>query len=274
MPTSDDWSHIEVAVGKIARQAAEVGGEVVAVYASGNEPQNLPAGVKAVCCSGGSIFDVRAAGIEHARGALVAITEDHCLVADDFCRQTLTIHRENPEILGVAGAVLNGSMRKISDWGNFLFTFASFVPPSAALLERGMSIANGSFKRRAIDGHPQPLPAGWIEYHLNGRLLRDGLIIGDDRVVVHHIQTPGLIGTLRNHYANGRTTGALEPADQPVRKIRYLFRGCVGEMWRKRRYRRVLLASMPMIFMIAVAHVAGEHIGRRFGAGSSPFRLE
>jgi hypothetical protein len=287
LPTTDGWSHVQAVVEGLAQQVARCAGEVIVTVGDGPVPEAeaLPDRVRVLALTGESVFALRALGVQAARGDVIAITEDHCSVPGDWCERLVATHAAYPDRLGVAGAVDNGSRRRLSDWANFFLTFGAYAPPLLPQSDRAMPIANASFKREALDGAPAPLPTGWLEFDHGGRLLRDGQIVFDDQAVVFHIQSPGMIGMLRAHFHNGRSTTGLvrdelgdaerrHRARLTLRLPWVLLRQTILHIWPKRAYRRAFVLSFPMTMLVCSAHAAGELTGLLRGAGRSPFQLD
>ena len=49
----------------------------------------------------------RAAGLEQARGRIIALTEDQAVPADDWCERILAVHAERPDLKVIGGAIEN-----------------------------------------------------------------------------------------------------------------------------------------------------------------------
>ena len=49
--------------------------------------------------------ELRLLGFTEARGDVVAITEDHCDVAPDWCERVLDAHARHPDAVAIAGPV-------------------------------------------------------------------------------------------------------------------------------------------------------------------------
>ena len=88
--TTQPWPEIEMCLDSLHDQAREVGVELLVVDGHG---EGLPADVLGkypqvtrIALPGRSVFQMRAEGMARSRGAVVAVTEDHCRVAAEWLR--------------------------------------------------------------------------------------------------------------------------------------------------------------------------------------------
>ena len=128
---SPDLAHC---LAVLVPQAVAVGGEVIVGEGYEEEAPGARAAagserVRWIRVPGASVFELRARGAESARGEIVALTEDHCVVGSDWCARILEAFERNPEALAATGPVLNGATDRLIDWANFLHTFGAFFPP-------------------------------------------------------------------------------------------------------------------------------------------------
>jgi hypothetical protein len=269
-------------------QARAVDGEIVLVDGHGKgAPEDLMArypGTLYLKKPGASVFALRALGMQKARGEIVALTEDHCRVCPDWCRQLLETHQRYPSAAAVGGAVENGSTGAFIDWANYFVAHSPMMPPIRGGEVEMISAQVGvAFKRHVL---PQRVPSqGIMEMLLLPELRRRGeTLIANDQIVVYHIQSHGFWNTFAVHFHNGRSIGGfrkqtMNPWHVPLRLAWclvlpgvLLLRPIVVVM-RKGRFRRQLAWSLPLIMALACCHSAGEFMGYLAGAGNSPEKL-
>jgi hypothetical protein len=221
------------------------------------------------------VFELRARAVERARGEIIALTEDHCIVGQDWCQQILDAFAANPSAMAVTGPVLNGSIDHLIDWANFLHTFGSVFPPvNEGQRERVPPAANVAFRRSAIDAAGGPLPAGRIELEISPRLFRDELFYVHEGITVTHVQAHGFWRTLGAHFHNGRSTTGLSRVPLSSRQLPWnLFRGSLRSMSAEARRSATVRASLPLMFLLSCCHAAGEVVGIVAGPGRSPAKL-
>jgi hypothetical protein len=222
---------------------------------------------------GASVFELRAQAAELARGEIIAVTEDHCVVAPDWCAAILRGFALHPEALGLAGPVLNGSREHLIDWANYLHTFGGVLPP----YDREQQVrcppnANLAYRRSAFPSGS--LSPGWMELELNPHLFRRGQLAFHESMAVTHVQSHGFWNTLRAHFDNGRSTTGLHPIRLSRRQLPWnVYRGTVRALGGRERHDPKIRASMPLLFLLSCCHALGETVGILAGPGRSPARL-
>lgn len=277
LATIEPWPDLANCLAVLEPQVAAVGGEIIVGDGHGAALDAAKAAASDrlswVHVPGASVFELRARAVELARGEIVALTEDHCIVGTDWCAQILEAFRRNPNAMAVTGPVLNGATEHLIDWANFLHTFGSYFPPvDKDQRRRSPPAANIAFRRSAIGA--APVTPGWLELELSGRLFRERLFCVHEGITVTHVQSHGFVGTLRAHFHNGRSTTGLRRA--PGRRANRpwdLFRLVWQSMSSEARSLPSARASKPLIFLLSCCHCAGEIVGVLAGAGRSPARL-
>jgi len=283
--TVDPWPAAKACLESLVHQAPEESIEIIVADGNGN---GLPAGgvpprVRWYQEPGRSVFQLRALGLAVARGNIVASTEDHCRVAPDWCRRLLEVHDLYPEAGGIGGAVENGADRTTLDWIHFLIANGPYMRPNRQPATGAITgQANVSFKRRFL---PPEVPAdGVLQMEMNRRLRDRGIDLRmDDRLVVWHIQSLGLIGTCRMHFHTGRCIAGfrLPQLSATGRLLRiagcailpaYLAGRTAATVFKKRRCRMRLVRGLPFLALLVSCHALGELMGYWFGAGASPWK--
>jgi hypothetical protein len=277
LATIEPWPDLANCLAVLEPQIAAVGGEIIVGDGHGGALDAAKAAATDrltwIRNPGASVFELRARGVEAARGEIVALTEDHCIVGADWCEQILEAFARNPAAMGVTGPVLNGSTDSLVDWANFLHTFGSYFPPvNQTQRDRCPPSANVAYRRSVIGAGP--IAPGWMELELNPRLFFDRLFHVHDGITVTHVQSHGFWGTVRSHFHNGRTTTGLHRESFSRRQLPWnQFRGAMRSMGGDERLRPALRASMPLLFLMSCCHAAGEVVGILAGPGQSPAKL-
>jgi hypothetical protein len=284
--TAEPWPEIRECLESVLHQARSVGAEVVVADGCGRALPEDPAFSDIVWLreSGSSVFRLRALGLSRSRGGVVAVTEDHCRVAPDWCERLLELHARYPEAAAIGGAVENGATGSLLDWMNFLIANGPYMQPIAHGKTRSLTgQANVSFKRAILPSEAEE--TGHVQMLFN-RALRDrGLeLILDDRLVVWHIQSLGLAGSCAIHFHNGRTIAGYRRPQLSARGwvLRlgsclvlpgFLLARAVLTVIQKRRQRVRLALGLPLLAMLVSCHAVGEGVGYLSGPGSSPLRV-
>src|SRR5947209_994129 len=63
---------------------------------------------------GTTVPQLRSAGIQRSRGEIVALAEDHCTFAKNWCAELIYTHELPFSVIG--GAVENASVKRALDW--------------------------------------------------------------------------------------------------------------------------------------------------------------
>ena len=171
--TTDPWPKSQECLEILLPQVKGIDAEILFADASGiGLPEPVPEELKSVRwikAPGASLFHLRALATSGATGNVIAWTEDHCRPAADWCAMIIDAHNAHPELAAIGGSMKNGSTTTVTDWANFLITFAPFVAPmDFAKTDRVPTPANISFKRIAI--LPGELGAGHIEFVIKPQL--------------------------------------------------------------------------------------------------------
>ena len=284
------WPEIRGCLDSLYAQACAAGAEILVADGTGRAlPENSPyPEVRCLESLGATVFQLRALAMAAARGEIVAVTEDHCRVAPDWCAQILRAHREFPDAAVIGGAVENGATGSLIDWANFLASNDRFLMPIPIGEQRDIpGQANISYKGRVV---PSDYPAiGIVESHLEQALSERGeRFVSDDKIVVEHVQSLGWWGSCFIHYHDGRTIGGFhlpyvsfrtrmlriaKCLALPARVLVATARITLRTMLRKPRHRRVALLSSPLVALLLCFHTAGELTGYVAGPGKSPTRM-
>jgi len=288
--TSQPWPEMRGVLDSVYVQTRALGAELIVVdgHGQGLCEDHGYAGVRWLRRPGNTVFQLRAIGLAEARGEVVAVTEDHCRVAPDWCEQVLRAHRENPHAAVIGCVVDNGAVDSLWDRASFFISGGAFLPPIANGERPTIAgQANISYKRWAL---PENLPPhGIVESDYTRDLRGSGrILISDDRLVVVHVLPLGALGNCLIHYHDGRTSAGFARAKlgraqciyhvlrallMPLRVAKDSLRITARMVVRKPAYRWQALMSWPLIVVILHFHAAGELMGYLYGPGNSPHRL-
>jgi hypothetical protein len=278
-----------VCLGSVHDQARELGVEILAVDGHGKGfptdistryPQVTP-----IRLPGASIFQMRAHAMLEARGEIIAVTEDHCRVAPDWCRQIIAAHRKWPEAAAVGGVVENGSPGSLWDWAHFIAVNGPSMPPVRNGEHRKVTLqASVSYKRALL---PLQFPQrGYMEWMLNQKLRAQGhKLVYDDRIVVFHVQSFTLAEACAIHYHDSRSIAGFRSAEiTPAERILRLAMALtvmtpllvlrsIAPLIEKRRKMEFIVLGLPYFTILAVCRSAGAVAGFIAGEGNSPRQI-
>lgn len=230
-----------------------------------------------------SIPELRAIGLLNARGAIVAMTEDHCLADTHWVANVLRAHQSPHWVIG--GAVENAATERLIDWAVFFCEYGRYMLPIAPGPTADLPGPNVSYKREALERFGDLLEAATWEPLWHGRLLSQGVqLINDPNLVMYHRKHFTMRGFLSERYHYARSFAGARVADASVMK-RWLFAWATPILpmllfaritlraWRKGRHRRELLLSLPYIVLFTLSGSFGELIGYLRGPGDSLLRI-
>lgn len=286
--TTKPWPEIEGCLDSLLKQAKAIGAEILVADGNGRGLPDLGSGsyegVIWLKELGASVFGLRKLAMCQARGEIIAITEDHCRVAPNWCEQIIQAHKDYPDAAAIGGTVDNRATTSLIDWANFFLVFAPFVSPiKNGPCERICLQANISYKRRVVSRIASQL--GVMEMLFTRQLGNEGeVLMADDRLVVSHVQSHGFWDTFGAHFHNGRSIAGfrLEPLGNLGRVFRlgsaailppYLLWSTLRALFHKRRFLGQVFASLPLLILLVGCHAAGEFVGYLAGPGRSPQRL-
>lgn len=284
IPTAAGWPRIRQALDPLLTQLRAHRGQLVIADVSGLAVPSELRGADVVWLEqpGEWVIRARRRAYELTDAPIVAITEDHCVVADDWVARILAAHARHPEAAAITGAVENGTRQTVSEWALYIGAHVRLAPPLPAHPPM-VGKTNISYKRDVLLGMPSAGPAS-IEDIFNQRLRAAGLtVLGDDSIRVAHHQSGGPLTMTRLQFHNGRTIAALRRSEMgladilrallPVPLAAFRLARTLHAARAKRLPAGVVAAAVPLLAVMLLAHAAGEALGYLLGPGDSPLHL-
>ena len=284
IPTRVGWPRMRRSLDAVLPQLEAAHAELIVADASGLPvPEFASASnIRWLRLPGLPAHGLRQHGYRQARGAIVAITEDHCEPAADWAASILAEHARAPNAAGIFGLVDNGSRDKAVDWALYSVGYLAWAPP--APVARGTpGHANLSFKSW-IFGHLPPEGDQVLEFRYVGALRAAGYeVLATDQTLVTHFQSAGLLPTAKLVFHNGRMIAGLRRGTMAGRDwLRATAPGPLA-LFRTVRTARLaqskpqieadVLRSLPIILLLHLAHTIGEGVGYLGGPGQSGQQL-
>src|SRR5688500_2605404 len=204
--TTQPWPDVPAVLQCLAPQVRALGAEIIVADGHGHglpDDHGVP-NVRVVRRPGASVYQLRALAFAETRADIIAVTEDHCVIAADWCEQVLRAHRAHPRAAAIGGVVYNGATDSLWDWANFLISNGTYLPPLATGERADISgQANLSYKRWALPANT--LPHGYDEPGHKRALQAAGHpLVSTDRMVAAHAQSLGRLGSCLLHYHHAR----------------------------------------------------------------------
>jgi hypothetical protein len=283
LPTRISWLAIQATIGPFIQHALTSGTELI--VANGENEPTWPAEVRNrvrwLWKPGADVFTLRAEGLAAATSEIVALTEDHCTPALDWCSRMVATYRAHPECTAIGGAMANGSDDTIVGRANFIIVFARYL--ATALTAPVPAISNMAVKRGEL---PETIEAGWLETKFLPTMSRQsGAIQFSPDIVVTHTQDHGVWHTLAAHYHNGRACGGfmlqnpaygrLWPAIWFANTLRREVLRVTNRALEQAGFSQTRrIARMTPVRILAFLHALGIVVGLTHGGGRSAHRID
>jgi glycosyltransferase involved in cell wall biosynthesis len=231
-----------------------------------------------------SIPRLRAIGMVSARGRLIAILEDHCMVPPGWIGAIQELHRAGHQVMG--GPVENGAIDRVTDWAVFFCEYASFMPPFPEGDVDSVAGSSAIYDREALDRVGARAQDEVWEFFIHGRMKELGIRFHNDaRLQVLHKKEFGFGYFMSQRYHYSRSfAGMRMESERAWKKLAYAMATplliplipwrIVRTVLPKRSRRKELLLSAPLLAVFMFAYAWGEAVGALFGPGDSLRRVE
>jgi GT2 family glycosyltransferase len=280
---------IDECLEALARQEGGEAAEILVVDRCGEETRaavraRFPAVQVVAADRGTSIPALRAMGMARARGAMVAILEDHCNVQPGWLRAIARQREAGAQVVG--GAVENGSPDRAVDWAAFFCEYARFMPPVPRGQVHEIAGNNSAYDRGVLDRlGPNAHDEVW-ESFLHDRIRGLGVpLVSDPDMAVVHKKTFRYAGFLGQRYHYSRSFAGMRLRGAPWwKRLGYalatpllpplLMGRMIGAVARKRRHGARFVQAAPVLATFLVSWAFGEAMGALWGPGRSLERVE
>lgn len=231
--------------------------------------------------AGATVPHLKGLGITAARGALIAVIEDDCLVDDNWCRAALDASGQGA---AVGGAVEPSAYRRPLDWAVYFCEYGRFMLPLPDTSGGALPGNNVIYSRAAIAGLTEAARTDFRDVFVHAAWRREAVgIRRNGALVVRNINTWSTAHATSGPFHHGRAYAAerLESRNPAVRAgFALLTPGLpllkvariVKEAFKRKRHRADLFRALPWILVFVVSWSAGELAGSLLGPGDSPSR--
>ncbi|MEP7308825.1 MAG: glycosyltransferase [Acidobacteriota bacterium] len=229
--------------------------------------------------AGETVPRMRWLGMSAARGDVVALTEDDCVVDAQWCGAVIRAHRE--PWVAVGGAVEPGPYTRASDWAVYFFEYGRFMLPFDQRESSVLPGNNVSYKRRALAEKSFVETEGFYEVFVHEAWRRQGLpmLITPTLIVTNRHTWPRSHVTV-NPFHHGRGFAARRVARQswlrrgmlallaPLLPLLQVYR-IIRLIAARGRLIVQLVRAIPWFVVFGTSWAAGELVGYLFGPGKS-----
>ncbi|MGH7634588.1 MAG: hypothetical protein ACRENC_12710, partial [Gemmatimonadaceae bacterium] len=193
VPTRTGWPRYEPYFVHHRREVESVGAELLVLDGTNLPPPSpdlIGPNVRWISKPGESVMRLRALGYPEARGAIVAVSEDHVRVPVGWAAAILECHAEHPEAAAIGGAVDNGVSRSYVEWADFFCGHDREIPPLGRAQRVGLiGLSNVSYKRGVLEQLKPLAGIGVNDAVFQRELARAGAtLLVDDRIGCEHEQ--------------------------------------------------------------------------------------
>jgi hypothetical protein len=272
---------------------AQADGDVQVIVAFGAHPalpQDLRAHASRIEYIGvaqpAALHVLRAAALLKATGGLIAILDPYSMPANGWVAAVRRTHRMHAnQAIGGPVDLDRAPARGLLDWALYINEYGMFLPP---MDEQGMELLPGcnvSYKRSALFDGDVPRSRELWKTFVNDRLVASGeTLFIEPTMIVELDKSIAFSDYLLRRFDHGRCYGAMSSAglSWSARVLRIaaapllpfvLLARWSRRFWARGRYRGKLIATLPLQLLMFGWWIAGETVGRVFGAGKSCSRL-
>lgn len=212
------------------------------------------------------------AGLQRARGSIIAFTITACIPAADWIASIVTAHLQPYAAIG--GVIDHAADAGMIDRALHLVRYTPYLPPQRA--GRVLEIAgdNGTYKRAALMGSTAEISRnGFWEAEINRQLRAQGEVLWlDPRICVTHSSSYSAAGFMRQRFIHGRIFGGERRRELSVtqRIARLALASIVPAVMLVRSLRTVssrgrldlpTLVATPLALCFFTCWAAGEAVG-------------
>jgi hypothetical protein len=285
--TIDGWPGFADNLRDYERATERANGELIVTDGSDNPPP--PDGALGPRTQwhqepGASVYKMRVTGYRLSRAPIVAISEDHCRVTEDWGVRLIAALDAAPEAVAVGGSVENGATGSTLDWASYFVVQAAMVPPiKSGPVPKIAGAVNVAYRREALEALDDFDGLGTLDGLHQRQLRKHGAtLVADDSIRVVHDQSKAFAEATVMHFHAGRTfAGFLRHRMDGLAWFRLLAVGLVP--WARltravrigvgRGHRKTIVRAWPVMLWLLYAQAIGHIVGFALGPGDSPRKV-
>lgn len=228
--------------------------------------------------------ELRTIGVRASQGQIVALTEDHCSAAPDWCAQILLAHQAPYAAIG--GAVEKKRRDTSLNWALYLADYLRYMNPLLEGATDNLTDCNVTYKRPALDAIADTWTDEFHEPVVHAALQARGQSLWlDPKIVVYQQRSVDLRAALRDRYVFGRLFASTRAIDfSRTQLLLYCLLALalpavlVGRVavhvLRKRRCAAEFVRSLPYLMLVSTVWAGGEFLGYLTGRPEASLTAE
>ncbi len=275
---------IDECLQALERQRSDFDAEIILVHYSENGSsehitKNFPR-VKLIQLSERlGIPQLRALGMSHSTGDIIAITEDCCIPRENWFEEIIKAHQSGYDAVG--GAIENGSTNSIVNWAVYLCEYSHMMLPIPSGEVGGIAGNNSSYKRETLDKVDESIKRNYWEFFLHQELRKtDVKLLSVPAIVVVKKKEFTFLYflTQRFHFSRsfaGMRSRLISPSRRALSALfspalPFLMTWRIAQqVFQRKKFYKEFLFSLPLLAIFMVSYAAGEFTGYTFGSGKS-----
>jgi glycosyltransferase involved in cell wall biosynthesis len=231
-----------------------------------------------------TVPQLRRIGVEHAKGGIVAIIEEHCLAAENWLATLSSAF--SPGYVAVGGPVDFRDDGRLRDWITYFIEYNSYLPPWADGDSYNVGSANAAYRKETLDANVSVLNDGYWEATLHPKLFAEGARFrGVPGMIVYHRGPFDYLYYVRQRYLFSRAFAGARRGTLPAGKravyllaapaIPFVLLARIGaRVFAKKCHPDKFLLSLPLLVPAMTSYVFGEWMGYAFGPGNALMEVE
>lgn len=248
---------------------------------------DFPEVVHIECESELSLPEMRTMAFEASKGAIIVVTEDHCVPAPGWLRIALdTFATGGEKLVAIGGPVVNGEKDRGFDWATFLCEYSYFSPPVVEGVSEILPGMNVAYRRRVLAAVPRDtLTSGFWETTLHGKLIADGgTLLSLNKLVMYHCKRFSFLLFARQRFIYSQYYAGIREKHSSIGKRLTMATASLALppvlLWRiltATRHKKLLrefFVALPSLSLLVIVWAVGESVGALAGPGNALARIE
>ncbi len=215
--------------------------------------------------------ELRSYGVKRGKGRIVAITEDQCRPASNWCQEILSLHAQSHVAIG--GVVEKEVPDSPLNWTFFFADYLRYMTPISEGIVHHLTDCNVSYKRAALEQIAKVWSAEFHEPDVHHALESGGGTLWlSPSIVVYQHRDMTISRALKDRFSFGRLFGSGRVTHESG--VKRIIRGGVAmltppltvgritaQVFQKERWIKEFVLAFPYILLLNTVWALGETVG-------------